>query len=222
MTTLYDIRRAVEIYHSANEVLGDDREVTRRLRHVVEILENIPTKDADDYHLLGLCWYEQPEVSAKADREAEAAFRKALELDPRHQYANLYLGHVLFDTKRYAEALELFTRVDAEYFIARTQSWRLAKNDELILCCRLEMDPEAVGPGAIFEICDRYESDPDAAAVPREITLCVDGLISAKQVPQNLESEYARRILAMLDRTGNLRVLYLAEALGRLTRAADR
>ena len=71
-------------------------------------------------------------------RKVDSRMNHGVEYERILQYANLFLGHVLFDTKRYPEANERFAKIDPNFFAARTQQWRVVKNDELRLCCRLE------------------------------------------------------------------------------------
>lgn len=100
-----DYHRAVELYEEASGSL-DGARLADQLGQVIAILAAVIAEDpsADAYHLLGLSWYELPDGGPKELQLAEAAFRSALELNSGHQYANLYLGHVLFDTRRYEEA----------------------------------------------------------------------------------------------------------------------
>jgi tetratricopeptide (TPR) repeat protein len=54
-------------------------------------------------------WFAQGErLEAEDPVAAEAAYRKALELDPQHAYAQLNLGALLCDTNRCSEAVALF------------------------------------------------------------------------------------------------------------------
>lgn len=184
-------------------------------------LTSAEPKNSEAFHLLGLCWYELPNVTAETQRQAEDAFRCCLAIDPEHQYANLFLGHVLFDTKRYEEADERFARIDSNFFAAQTQQWRIVKNEELRLCCRLETETAEVAFHEIDALCERYERDPEVEyIVPREIILCLDDLATRKALPQEALRTYASRVLTMLELTDNLGIAYLQEAITRLRRIA--
>ena len=67
-----------------------------------------PKRDSDWHQFRGLCLYELDSL----DEEVESEFRAALGIDPDHQYARLFLGHVLFDQSRFAEALEQFKGIE--------------------------------------------------------------------------------------------------------------
>ena len=196
------------------QILGD-------LAAQLSSLTSAEPKNSEAFHLLGLCWYELPTVTAETQRQAEDAFRCCLAIDPEHQYANLFLGHVLFDTKRYEEADERFARIDRSFFAAQTQQWRIVKNDELRLCCRLETETTEVAFHEIDALCQSYESDPELEyIVPREIILCLDDLATRKALPQEALRTYASRVLTMLELTDNLGIAYLQEAITRLRRIA--
>ena len=178
-------------------------------------------ENSEAFHLMGLCWYELPNVSADTQRQAEDAFRCCLAIDPGHQYANLFLGHVLFDRKRYEEANERFAKIDPEFFAARTRRWHVVKNDELRLCCRLETEMAGVAFQEVEALCECYETDPEVEfIVPREIVLCLDDLATREALPRDALRNYTRRVLAMLEASDNLRVAYLHEPITRLRRIA--
>jgi len=56
--------------------------------------------------------------------------------------------------------------------------------------------------------------------VPREIVLCLDELMAGNSRPEQAES-YAKRVIAILERTDNLRVNYLREPIARLSRVVS-
>jgi tetratricopeptide (TPR) repeat protein len=213
--------RAVELYEEAVVEL-DDAKVERILREAIAMLQAAPTEPstaADALHLLGLCWYELPQGGEEELQKAKDAFVAALDFDPNHQYANLFLGHALFDMGQYDDALARFRRFDTSYFRARDQEWRVVKNDELILCCRLQTDETGVTLDDVDEVCQRYESDPELP-VPREIVLCLDELAAKARFPLSRATEYARRVVAMIERTDNLQVEYLQAEITRLSNLA--
>jgi hypothetical protein len=139
--------------------------------------------NANLHHMMGLCWYWDNQDSKEGKPFAEQSFKSALELEPANQYANLYLGHVYFDTARYAEALRLFSKLDAGYFEEVSQRWRNLKNAELILCCRMYLNLEDVKPSEVEEMCLMYESvyqeDSSEPPVPIEILVCVAKLFKS-------------------------------------------
>lgn len=208
---------AVRVYQATFGESEERRELIAQLRYIT----SADPENSEAFHLLGLCWYELPNVSNDTQRKAEDAFRRCLKIDPGHQYANLFLGHVLFDTKRYEEANERFAKIDPDFFAARTQQWRVVKNDELRLCCRLETESGGVAFHELETLCERYETDPVVEfTVPREIVLCLDELATREALPRDTLQKYICRVLAMLEASDNLGVAYLQEPIMRLRRIA--
>ena len=125
MLYLYQLRRhretaeAIEVLqtyllegtHSLilEEMLGDFYRVEKECHYAIERYENVSRKEpnlADIYRKLGMC-YEQTDQTVKA----EAAFEKALELNPNDTGALNYLGYWWADEGRNLdEAIELITR----------------------------------------------------------------------------------------------------------------
>ena len=212
-----EYKRLVEIYETSYGE-SDEHLLSQTLHQLIKelgFLTSSEPENADAFHLIGLCWYKLPEASAERERKAEEAFRSCLAIDPEHQYANLFLGHVLFDMRRYEEALERFVKVDPNFFIARTQQWRVVKNDELRLCCRLELRRASVAFHEVDTLCERYEADPELP-VPGEIVSCLDHLVKRDDLAAESLRKYVSRVLAMLEVSDNLNVAYLQEAIMRL------
>ena len=218
-----EYERALEVYE---RICGEPDEGQREhvLLELIDRLRAVTSdqpKNSDAFHLLGLCYYDLSNISAETQRQAEDAFRSCLEIDPAHQYANLFLGHVLFDMKRYAEADERFAKIDPDFFAAKTQQWRVVKNDELRLCCRLETATTSVGFHELDELCQRYETAPEAEfIVPREIVVCLGELDMREALPRKTLRSYASRVLAMLNATDNLGIASLQEPITRLRKIA--
>jgi tetratricopeptide (TPR) repeat protein len=157
-------------------------------------------ENADLHHMLGLCWYWDDQDSKNGKPGAEQAFKSALEFKSTHQFANLYLGHVYFDTGKYDAALNLFSKADANYFESLEQHWRNIKNAELILCCRLYLKLDDVGLAEIEDLCRLYESADDIdAPLPLEIIVCVAKLIEKN--PDKLKP-MAFRLVKMVQQIG--------------------
>lgn len=171
-----------EAYQFYNEAICEDDEFKQdellakaRLK-LAHMLACHP-ENADLHHLMGLCWYQDDQDTKNGMPLAEQSFKAALEIEPEHQYANLYLGHVYFDTRRYEQALNLFAKADANYFNERMQLWRNLKNAELILCCRMYLNQDEVTFSDFEVLCALYECtnqiDSTDVPVPQEILTCV-------------------------------------------------
>src|SRR5215510_2044533 len=136
----------------------------------------------DLHHMLGLCWYKDPARSDQIRQAIEFHFKAAKQLAPDDPFPSLYLGHFFFDEGRYEEALPLFKQVDENYFEDIGQKWRILKNRELILCCRLYLSPGDVADSDLDAVCSAYEkADEEDSPVPREIVACVAALAEISQ-----------------------------------------
>ena len=214
-----EYKHLVEIYETTYGE-SDEHLLSQTLNELIKELSCLTSdepKNSDALHLLGLCWYELPKTSVDTQRQAEEAFRRCLTIDPEHQYANLFLGHVLFDTMRYEEADQRFALINPEFFIARTQQWRVVKNDELRLCCRLELEPASVAFHELDALCQRYETDRELP-VPGEIVSCLDRLLKRDGLAAESFRNYVSRVLTMLEVSDNVNVAYLQEPIMRLRR----
>jgi tetratricopeptide (TPR) repeat protein len=135
------------------------------------------------HHMLGLCWYNDPARSDQIRQTIEFHFKAAKQLAPYDPFPSLYLGHFFFDEGRYEEALPLFKQVDENYFEDIGQKWRILKNRELILCCRLYLSPGDVADSELDAVCSAYEkADEEDCPVPLEIVACVAALAEISQV----------------------------------------
>jgi tetratricopeptide (TPR) repeat protein len=162
------------------------------------------------HHVLGLCWYAEIEWTIEAKEQIEQHFSAAVKLDATNQFATLFLGHFYFDEARYDKALNLFLEIDDVYFEKLDQKYRVLKNHELIVCCRLYLNADDVTFEEIDNLCKEYEStEPSDVPVPQEIVACL-----AKLVPESKNlKQAAERVILMLKRTGFERAKSLAEAL---------
>jgi tetratricopeptide (TPR) repeat protein len=148
------------------------------------------------YHMLGMCWYDEPEWSDKIRQAIEFHFKTAKQLAQSAHFPSLYLGHFYFDEWRYAEALPLFQQVDENYFEDIGQRWRILKNRELILCCHLYLNPGDIADSELEALCMVYEkADEEDRPVPREIVACVATLTN---ISQERKSAMARRITELI------------------------
>jgi len=169
----------------------------RRARKLLEDAIVSAPENPDLHHALGICWYHEPEWSAEMRVSIERCFRTALQAEPGHKFATLYLGHFCFDERRYREALELFSQVDESYFNSIGQHWRVLKNRELVLCCRLHVR-HSVGLADIEDLCRAFErADSIDVPVPTEIVQCLSGLRGDSRPELN---EMIQRVLEMIRR----------------------
>ena len=183
------------------------------LQSALEELDKVSSKkrDAEWHHLRGMCHYEleEPEL-------AEAEFRLAVQAEPQHLFADLYLGHTLFDREEYKEALAHFSRADELRFAELGQDWRILKNRELILCCRLYTQSRLPSIKAMDELIEIYGQDPVAAPVPIEIVRCLDELTWRGRLKGKTLVRWFRLLQELLDVSGNSETPGLKPAMSRL------
>jgi tetratricopeptide (TPR) repeat protein len=182
---------------------NDETAQSRLLAEARSVLHNAldgEPNNPDLHHMLGLCWYDDPERSDKIRQAIEFHFKTAKHLAPSYPFPSLYLGHFYFDEGRYAEALPLFQQVDESYFEDIGQRWRILKNRELILCCQLYLTPGDIADSELETMCMVYEkADEEDRPVPREIVACVATLTN---ISQEKKSAMAGRITELIRSLG--------------------
>lgn len=100
-----------------------------------EFLTEFP-EDSDASHMMGLVIYAFSGLEKL--QIAEKYFAAAVKINPKNQFAIMYLGHCYFDTKRFSDALVYFEKINEDYFILDDKLWRIIKLHELILCCQIQ------------------------------------------------------------------------------------
>ena len=181
-----------------------------RARKILDDVIIDSPQNADLHHALGICWYHETEWSDEVGITIERCFRTALEAEPGHKFATLYLGHFCFDEKRYEEALALFSEVDESYFDGIGHHWRVLKNRELILCCRLWLK-RSVRLSDIEDLCRAFEKADEAhVPVPREIVACLSTLRNDSTEELN---GIVKRVLEMIRRTGFVRAKSISDGI---------
>ena len=144
-----------------------------------ECLRQFPD-DAEINHMVGLILYDST-ISDTDWGESGKYFARALEINPSHQYARMYLGHYFFDTGKYDKALKLFKTIDSLFFLSRNQKWRIIKLHELILCCKVLLNHPHLTEQEFYDYFDELGSSNDVDFMPPEELVNV--LYSAKNAP---------------------------------------
>ena len=189
--------------HCADEVgrfdafLGkaDELDVREPVKKVVEkairlaesLIERYPD-DSDAHQMLGLAWYYFPGSSSWRSWHCRRALERALAIDPDHQFALQYLAYLKFDQERYGEALELLARLGTDDFKELGQEWRALKSCEMMLVCRIRLDPHTF-PQEDFDAFAswfqdaraREERDVEASCFvwPQELRECAEWMFEA-------------------------------------------
>jgi tetratricopeptide (TPR) repeat protein len=135
----------------------------------IRYLESAPD-DPEFNYAAGLVMYNSFVEDEPYGSLAEKYLGKAIDLEPSHQFARLYLGHYYYDTGQYGKALSCFEMVDAKVFLALNQKWRLLKLQELMLCCKLRLQPQSITEDDFRTLIREYiKSSPEDAPVPSEL-----------------------------------------------------
>lgn len=153
----------------------DAEDAERRGRHVAEaiaLLDRLNTVEpaAEVAFLLGYALYLHPEcaTSSEIGGRAERSLADAVAIDPSWAKPRLYLGHVKYDQRRWAEAREDFVRaafVDDEHLEL--------KRLEMIVCCEIRMHGivEALGP--LGDLTRRFAEADRVDVHPRNLANAV-------------------------------------------------
>jgi tetratricopeptide (TPR) repeat protein len=190
------------------ETVTDDRDLKRLLvRDAISKAQQLIrrcTNDADFFHLLGLAWYHHPDKSKERSAAIRDAWRRALDIDPHHQFANQYLGYINFDEADYETALKHFRNTDHEFFISIHQKWRSLKAIELAFVCELRLG-RAVDLAALQDFFDDYQTEERAdvpnTVVTLELRRCAEWLFEQSG---DLNEAPLKAIVAFLDAVGDL------------------
>ena len=121
-------------------------------------------------YLAGLIMYHSFDEEEKYGDYAKQYLQKAIELNPNHQFARMYLGHYYFDIKAFQEALSYLQNIDENYFSSINQKWRILKLHELTLCCRIFLDDSDIKQGDFDLLFQEYlNTNLEDIPVPLEL-----------------------------------------------------
>ncbi len=98
------------------------------------IIDTVENPDAQDYHILGLVYYDTL-IDEHDIRRAHAFFKESLNVDSKYNMARLFSAHCFHDLKEYSEALKNYLLVDSIELINDFAFWRYAKLQEQIGFC---------------------------------------------------------------------------------------
>jgi tetratricopeptide (TPR) repeat protein len=126
--------------------------------------------DAEANYIAGLVMYYSFCLHEEYGHETVGYLQKAVDLEPEHQFARLFLGHYYFDIGAYEQALDYFESVDEEYFLSIGQQWRVLKLHELVLCCKLTLGSPAITLSS-FELLVQEFVTVDEVQVPLPLEL---------------------------------------------------
>lgn len=164
--------------------------------------------DAHGWYLLGSIWYWYPVNYHERHEKCENALKGAIKLNPKYNWANMYLGHLYFDQRKFDLALERFEAVEPDYFdFLEGQHWRILKLEELKLCCRFYLDFTKVETSGVINLSKLYvEMANDYPPLPIEIVRCLKEL--SQDVAKKEKIDKATNIIEkMTKKIGDFEIL---------------
>jgi tetratricopeptide (TPR) repeat protein len=169
----------------AQAVLSESREQRdTALAEARELAEKCVLANPDNpscWFMAGLATYDSFAVDESYGSQVESYLKRALELDNKHQFARLYLGHYYYDIGRYEDALSHFERITEDYFLLADKAWRILKLHELILCCKLRLSRSDINVDSFRSLIQEFDrSHPDDVPVPLEMA---ETLAETKESP---------------------------------------
>jgi tetratricopeptide (TPR) repeat protein len=190
------------------------RRKSTELKHL-QIAENLTKEciaenphDNKCWYLLGLICYCFPSDYKERSENCQTALKKAIELKPDDDWSNMYLGHLYFDEKKFEIALQQFEKVSSKYFDNLDLHWRTLKLEELVLCCKLYLDFDAIEIDEIEKYAKLCETaDVYELIFPLEITRCILELSEKIEVDKSKLKHFFMRLKKMLKKTDNENVL---------------
>jgi tetratricopeptide (TPR) repeat protein len=183
----------------------------KHLNIAKNLVEECLSENPQDYkcwYLLGLIWYWFPRETQDRNENCERALKKAIKIKPVDDWSNMYLGHLYFDHNKYKKALEQFQKVEKSNFNATHLNWRIIKLDELIICCKLQLDLDNF---AILEFesyknfCESmFKKDEFEYIFPLELIRCFVALSKNKKTNKTKLKILFTQFKNMLEKTDNI------------------
>jgi tetratricopeptide (TPR) repeat protein len=132
-------------------------------------LDNNPY-DAEINFASGLVMYNSHIESDTYGKYAVKYLKKAIEINPKHEFSKLYLGHYFYDIKDYKKSIFYFENVDEDYFTGINQHWRNLKLNELILCCKIFLSDATTNLQDFNKLENNYlQADAEDVLVPFDL-----------------------------------------------------
>ena len=156
--------------------LQEPGEAQTTLLATIKMLKTFIEKqpDARIFYALGCCWYDMPYESPERILNVKMWLTRALEMNPSHHFARLYLGHYFFDNREYGIAHELFCKIPYGYFKNYHQEWRDIKRQELVLCCEFYTNTKKITIENMASLQEVYvTTTEEERPVPIEFIICI-------------------------------------------------
>ena len=162
----------MEALNSANSTRDRDERATALAiaREKARDCLQLHADSAEVNYIAGLVMYHSFCIEEKYEEQAKGYLEKAIDLNPQHQFARLYLGHLFYDTEAYERALACFETVKEDDFISMSQLWRVLKIHELTLCCKIYLNDPDVTTRSFELLAQEYlGAEEEDVPIPGEL-----------------------------------------------------
>lgn len=188
---------------SAHERLSgtpEDAEVAEAGLRALHEAHRLAPDDAETAYVIGLIHYDSQGLSnAGKLAEARAWFSRAVERDPEHRMAQLYLAHCLHDAQQWAEAARAYEAVDLEALARSWPAWRAIKAKEQLACCLAFSGQPEAARDHLRQLFDALETMDDEALA--DVVMNLDEAVDALSGPLH-DPDLVARVLALAQRIG--------------------
>lgn len=185
----------------------------KHLSMAKDLVEDCLVERPENYrcwYLLGLIWYNFSFGSEERNLNCEKALKNAINIKPDDNWANMYLGHLYFDQRKFDIALTQFEKLNSKYFDELDLHWRVLKYEELILCCRFFLNFEQVDYSEIEKYAKSCEKsvklDEYEYVFPLEMMRCLVELSENSKTDKSILGKIFFRLKKMLRKTDNEKV----------------
>jgi tetratricopeptide (TPR) repeat protein len=186
---------------------SEQRAYLRAARSLLAPLADAEPPDAESLFAIGYSWYLDPDRNLVRRRRIEEALHAALEVDPHHQLARMYLGHFYFDEGEHSKALEALRQVDVSRLLEdERMACRGAKVAEGIAASKIRLGDVSDLPAEVAEVVRLYrelpvESPAEVPLLVELVTALVDTLQSGS-APESPLHEAAQILVPELEAFG--------------------
>lgn len=148
-------------------------------QHLLLALEMAP-RSGRIAHTLGYLYYKHPARETSPEAAVDQAidwFRRAIEWEPAHAMARLYLAHCHGDQGDWARAASTYAEVDLETLARDWPAWRATKCREQLAYCHARLGQTAEAMRQFHQLLDDAETwDLETA---QELIMNLDELVAS-------------------------------------------
>ena len=172
---------------------ADTDEQRLLLRYEISaIIDDISKPDAQDFHILGLVYYDTSQDEHDI-RKAHDFFKRSLSVDDKYNMARLYSAHCFHDLEQYSEALRNYLLVNSIELINDFAFWRYAKLQEQIGFCYFKLGDVDKAKKYFKILLGFYERETfETVGDPAEIYDCLDENDEIYKKIKEFEEQYIK------------------------------